>query len=406
VRIAAQLVRTDTGRLVWSDSYERQLTDIFAIQEDIAKAIAAELRLSMALPSGGALVSSRDIDANDYEQFLRAKPFVRARQAGVEKAIQILEPLVARNPNFAPAWALLAQEYAIMPGHASPYTTMPGHPEQLQRSYLIKTYVPKAEAAARRAIQLDPGLPGGYYALGLLMHHGGKLAMAEEYYAKALALDPYNPETLELQAAFLADVGETKKAAEIEQRAVALDPFIPNLKVAGADLLWHTGQKDSAIKLLTSMMDNPNAPVVLAMNYAADRHYADAADALEAGVKARGELPQNQGSQWQAAAAILRTAPARVPQGQDFPILGRMDWVYLYVGAPEEALEHYESDVLTGMFGGPAAFPWLWKPEYAAVRKTARFKALMKNSGRVDYWRQRGWPDFCHPVGNSDFECV
>jgi hypothetical protein len=187
---------------------------------------------------------------------------------------------------------------------------------------------------------------------------------------------------------------------------VALDPFVPNLKVAAAELLWNDGQKDKANKVLLSMLDNPNAPVALAMNYAADGRYADAADALEAGMKARGELPQNQAPQWQAAAAFLRTAPAKVPAGQDLPILGRMDWVYLYVGVPEQALEHYESDVRTGMFGGPAAFSWLWKPEYAVVRKTARFKALMISSGRVDYWRHRGWPDFCHPLGSPDFECV
>ncbi|HUE66370.1 MAG TPA: BTAD domain-containing putative transcriptional regulator [Rhizomicrobium sp.] len=406
VRITAQLVRTDTGRLAWSDTYERQLTDVFAIQEDIAKAIAAQMRLSIALPSGENLVPSRDIDASDYEQFLRVKPFIRARQAGVEKAIQILEPLVARNPNFAPAWALLAQEYAIMPGHASPYTTMPDRPDLLQRRYLIETYRPKAEAAARRAIQLDPRLPGGYYAFGLLLHHSGKLAMAEDLYAKALALDPYNPETLELQANFLSDVGETKKATEIEKRVVALDPYVPNLKVAAAELLWDAGQKNRANTVLMSMMENPNAPVALAMNYAADGRYAEAADALEAGMKARGELPQNQAPQWQAAATFLRTAPAKVPAGQHLPILGRMDWVYLYVGAPEQALEHYESDVRTGMFGGPAVFSWLWKPAYAFVRKTARFKALMINSGRVEYWRQRGWPDFCHPLGSTDFECV
>ncbi len=405
VRITAQLVRTDTGRLAWSDTYERQLTDVFAIQEDIAKAIAARMRLSIALPSGENLLS-RDIDASDYEQFLRAKPFIRARQAGVEKAIQILEPLVARNPNFAPAWALLAEEYAVMPGHASPYTTMPGRPDLLQRRSLIDTYRPKAEAAARRAIQLDPKFPGGYYAFAVLMHESGKLAPAEDLYAKALALDPYNPEILGRQASFLSDVGETKKATEIEKRVVALDPYVPNLKVAAAELLWNDGQKDKANKVLLSMMDNPNAPVALAMNYAADGRYADAADALEAGMKARGELPQNQAPQWQAAAAILRTAPAKVPAGQELPILGRMDWVYLYVGAPEQALEHYESDVRTGMFGGPAAFSWLWKSEYAVVRKTARFKALMINSGRVDYWRQRGWPDFCHPLGSTDFECV
>jgi len=108
---------------------------------------------------------------------------------------------------------------------------------------------------------------------------------------------------------------------------------------------------------------------------------------------------------WRGAAAVLRTAPVKVTAGHDLPILGRLDWAYLYVGAPEQALEHYESDVRTGMVGGPAAFGWLWHSSYAVVRKTSRFKVLMKKAGFVDYWRQRGWPEICHPLGSSDFEC-
>jgi TolB-like protein/DNA-binding SARP family transcriptional activator len=406
VRIAAQLVRTDTGRLVWSDTYERQFSDVFAIQENIAKAIASELRLSIALPSGNNLVSNRDIDPKDYEQFLRARPLVRARMTAVEQAIQVLEPLVARNPHFAPAWALLAQEYATMGEHASPYVRMPGHPDVLLRQHLIETYWPKAEAAARRAIQLDPRLPEGYYAFGLLMHHRGKLVLADDLYAKALALDPYNPDALGLQMNFLADVGKVKKAAEIAEKLIALDPFVPTWKQDAAEIFWEVGQKDRAIKLLMQIPDRPSAPLVLAMIYSADGRYGDAANVIDATIMKRGELTFGQTPQWRAAAVLLRSAPAKHSTDHDLPILGRADWTYLYAGAPERALEHYQSDVGTGVMGGAPAFGWLWHPSYAAVRKTAAFKALMEKSGRVEYWRQRGWPDLCRPQGRSDFYCT
>jgi TolB-like protein/DNA-binding SARP family transcriptional activator len=406
LRITAQLVRTDTGRLVWSDTYERRLTDVFAIQEDIAKAIASQMRLSIALPSAGNLVSSRDIDANDYEQFLRARSLLRARQTGIEQAVPILEPLVARNPKFAPAWGLLAQSYDIMSVHSSPYTTMPGHPNLLQRRYLIETYWPKAEAAAHRAIQLDPRLPEGYYALGQLMHLRGRRAEAEDLFAKALSLDPYNPDALGLQMDLLVDTGQIRKATAIAERLLALDPYVPTWKQGAAEIFWAGGQQDRAIEMLKSILERPSVPYSLAMIYSTEGRYGEAADIMDATLKLRGELPQNQTPQWRAAIAYLRSAPSKVAAGRDLPILGRQDWVYLYVGAPEHALDHYNADIGTGLFGGPSAFGWLWNPPFAVIRNTAQFKALMKNAGFVDYWRQRGWPDFCHPVGNTDFACV
>ena len=405
VRITAQLVRTDTGRLVWNESYERQLTDIFAIQEDIAKAIAAELKLSIASPAGGGFVANRDIDAAAYEDFLRARSLIRARQTGIEQAIQILEPLVARNPKFAPAWAILAQSYAAMGARASPYSTVPGHPEILQRTVLIQEYWPKSEAASRRAIQLDPALPEGYYALGQLMLHRGKFAIADDLFLKALALDPYNPDALGLRLNLLSDTGNIRKAVETADELMALDPYVPTWRQDAAEVLWEGGQNDRAVELLKSIMDRPSVPTSLAMIYASEGRYTEAADVMDAALKVRGEMRQNLSEMWRAGVAVLRTAPAKTSITHDYPILGRVDWAYLYVGAPGQALEHYESDVRTGMVGGPAVFGWLWHPSYAPARRTARFKTLMKNAGLVDYWRLRGWPEFCRPLGSSDYSC-
>jgi hypothetical protein len=75
-------------------------------------------------------------------------------------------------------------------------------------------------------------------------------------------------------------------------------------------------------------------------------------------------------------------------------------FIYLYVGAPERALEPYEE-------GGRSAsdIAILWHPTYAAVRKTERFKKIMRDEGLVDCWRERGWPEFCRPTRPDDFEC-
>jgi hypothetical protein len=86
--------------------------------------------------------------------------------------------------------------------------------------------------------------------------------------------------------------------------------------------------------------------------------------------------------------------------------LGRVGFVYLHVGAPDQALQIYEDEVRTGLIGGQTDFfGFLWHPSFAVVRKTERFKALMKNARMVEYWQQRGWPNYCRPAGDADFVC-
>ena len=81
-----------------------------------------------------------------------------------------------------------------------------------------------------------------------------------------------------------------------------------------------------------------------------------------------------------------------------------MAFVYLYAGAPERALEWVERDVEAG-YQVPGFNFSLWHPSYAPARKTERFKKYVRAAGLVDYWRARGWPDLCRPVGADDFVC-
>jgi hypothetical protein len=109
VRVTAQLVKADDGINLWTDSYDRELTDVFAIEEDIAQAIAGALRAPLGLADGERLVSNRTTDVDSYQDYLRGRSLVRGRV--VEEAIATLESAVARDPNFAPAWAMLSQAY-------------------------------------------------------------------------------------------------------------------------------------------------------------------------------------------------------------------------------------------------------------------------------------------------------
>jgi len=276
----------------------------------------------------------------------------------------------------------------------------------LERRQRIEQYWPKAEVAARRAIQLDPNLADSYSALARLETLRGRLVAAEDLISKALALDSHNPDALALRMDILSNVGLKKEALATAQRIRALEPYVPTWNVDAAEILWENAQYDTAIKIMKSLIERPTAPTSLAMMYASLGRYNDAADVLETTLKDGRIKFAGWENQWDTAAALLRTAPAKAVLPQNPPRLQRASFAYLYVGAADHALDYYEDTIKSGLTGGQGnLFGYLWHPSYAPVRKTDRFKAFLRNAGIVDYWRQRHWPDLCRPKGADDFVC-
>ena len=141
------------------------------------------------------------------------------------------------------------------------------------------------------------------------------------------------------------------------------------------------------------------------MVYASQGRYGDAANTMEEALTIRGGLEQGQTPQWRTAVALLRKAPAKIVW-RNPPRLGRVGFAYLYAGYPEQSLQIFEDEVKTGLAGAQGGnLGWLWQSAYAPARRTERFKDLMRKTGFVDYWRQRGWPEFCRPNGADDFQC-
>ena len=162
--------------------------------------------------------------------------------------------------------------------------------------------------------------------------------------------------------------------------------------------MWLNGQNDAAIALAKTLQPDHRAPQ-LAMIYASMGRYSEAADALMeiASGNPNSDMARD-------AARLLRTAPATTASPQRLPRLNvDLDFVYLYAGAPERVLDNYERRIQLGYISG-IALSQIWHPAYAPVRKTERFKALMR-AGLVEYWRAKGWPAQCHPTTGDDFAC-
>jgi len=187
LRITAQLVDATDNFHVWSESYDRTIDDVFAVQEEIAEAIAEELQVSLDLDADQKLVApTGDLDA--YELYLTGRARMRERGEGVEEAVQLFEATVARDSSWAPGWAGLAQARSLVP-----YYGEFEDPDEYWASWV--TALDAAEIAAVRALEIDP------------RNAGAEVALAHQQYAE-----------------HLAGTGRLDEALRSARRATALDP--------------------------------------------------------------------------------------------------------------------------------------------------------------------------------------
>jgi TolB-like protein len=394
VRITAQLIKADDGTHVWAEDYDRDLTDVFAIQEDIARAIATSLRMPLGLKAGEQLIKQRKIDPELHERYLRARNLVRTRLiAPTAEAIRLLNEVVSRAPGYAPAWAALAQAHTgaliVDPDILS------GGNEKARG--VVQDHMQKTEAAANQAIKLDPDTAEAYCALASVRRSQRDQLSSWNMQERGLAIDPDSPECLQTTNE-LAHLGFVKEALAYREHLVAVEPFVPAYRQVQARELFAGGQYGAALAILQNMSGGGfGGRGLLAQIYAAQGRYADAADVLVA-------IRDPAYTKWtQTAAALLRKAPAAAPSNER-PELGVLDWVYMYVGAPERFMNMYENGLRTGYLGG-VTNALQWAPAYRSIRQTPRFKQYMRDAGIVAYWRAKGWPPQCHPTTGDDFEC-
>jgi hypothetical protein len=178
----------------------------------------------------------------------------------------------------------------------------------------------------------------------------------------------------------------------------SVEQAIVNYTADTAEIYWLDGDTDKAIAMLQPF--RPGRTLELALIQASAKRYREAAAAIR-------EMPATNypAGMTEAAARILESAPKQAASPNTLPRLGNLSFAYMHVGAPERVLEFYEDEIRSGYFQ-PISTTWFWHPSYAAVRKTVRFKTLMRDLGLVDYWRARGWPAQCHPAGTDDFVCL
>ncbi len=235
LRVGAQLTNVSDGLAIWSDTYERRTSDVFAVQDDIARSIATALQLKLG--SSAAELSSNshgteNVDA--YDSFLRGRYLWNRRgAANLRRALTYFEESIAKDPQFARAYAGLAITLAILPE----YTDAP------PRDALEKT-----QSAATRALALDSTLAEAHTALGLAAVHAWDFRGGETEYRKAIALDQEYPTAHQWYGEMLYHTGRLDSSFVEIRRAMALDPLAPIPPLAFGYALTLAGKYGDAVE--------------------------------------------------------------------------------------------------------------------------------------------------------------
>ncbi len=176
VRITAQLIHAATDEHLWAESYERDLHDVLALQAELARAIAHEIKAKLTRQEKGRLMTRRTVNPAAHEAYMKGRYFWNQRGPGLKKSIKFFERALAEDGNYAPAYAGLADAYALLGfyGYFAPREVMP-----------------KAKEAARKASELDPNLAEAHASLGFVCTiFDWDWATAEKEFQRAFKLNP------------------------------------------------------------------------------------------------------------------------------------------------------------------------------------------------------------------------
>jgi len=244
LRITAQLIEADSGYHLWSRRFDRQIKDVFAIQEEIAAAVVDALKISLL----GEVAKVEEINPEAYTLYLQGKHFyVRRTREGFAKAVEAYQGALKLEPKYALAWSALGQTYFDQATSA--------HVDTHEGMAL-------ARAAIERALELDDGLARPHTAMGwLLLYYDWDWVGADEAMQRALALEPGNTASIEGAAVFAAVLGRLDEAVTLQRRVVAGDPLNQAAHANLGFFLAAVGQLEEATAVFRHVLElDPQYP--------------------------------------------------------------------------------------------------------------------------------------------------
>jgi len=234
VRITAQLIDGRSDRHLWAESYERDLRDVLALQNEVSGDIAKEIQIKVTNPEKSPLASARPVSPEAHEAYLKGRYFWNKRsEEGVRKGIDYFEQATRIDPNYAVAYAGLAESYIVLNGHR----------------FLPPTQAfPKVHAAALKALELDESLAEAHSSLGSYRwEYEWDKSGAEKEFRRAIELNPSYATAHAWYAEELAALGRGDQALAEMERAREVDPLSLPVSVVAGWILYVERDNDQAI---------------------------------------------------------------------------------------------------------------------------------------------------------------
>jgi serine/threonine-protein kinase len=376
LRLTAQLVSTKDGYHLWSEEYDRELADVFAVQDELARAIVSALRVTLQPRAGGALVKRATADLEAHDLYLQGRfEWNRRTYTSLPEALHYFERAIARDSAYAEAFAAMAETYVLLPtyGISSPADAYP-----------------RARSVALRALALDSTLGNAHAALGVVRElYEYDWTGAERELRRAIALDPGYATAHQWYAEYLSALGRDDEARREAEQAVALDPLSTIARVDQALALVRGRHLDEAIALCRRVLQTSpeftQAHNTLGWAYAAAGRLPDAVAELETTVRlslgrsGHGRLAYAYArtGQRDTATAIVTTLIERFGRDSVFPYSVAMG--YAGLGDAGRAIEWIERAVRTH---DPNVTLYLrTDPLLDSLRQDPRFQRLLRRLG-------------------------
>ncbi|HJQ10755.1 MAG TPA: protein kinase [Gemmatimonadaceae bacterium] len=337
VRITAQLINVSDGYHVWSERYDRDLEDVFAIQDEIARTIADRLKLKLTTAENVALANRQTDDIEAYELYLRGKHCAyRWNITGMaEKSLGYFEAALAKDPGYALAYHGLADAYSLF----GLYALVPP-----------ATAVDKALRAASKAVELAPNLPEALTSLGWVQLLSWDWKGAESSLLRALQINPRYSQAHNFMGWLFCAFEKREDAATASARGQELDPFSPAANGISALVAYAGHRYDDAIQASERALErDPTSALSLlaiSMSYAAQRDFKKAILHAERGVNLSPKVNFLNGilgavyamaGDRESAQRILRELVDKSEQTYVAPII--ISWIHLQLGDRDSAFE-------------------------------------------------------------------
>jgi TolB-like protein/Tfp pilus assembly protein PilF len=246
LRITAQLIDVSGGHHLWSERFDREMEDVFAIQDEITQAIVDKLKPRLLGEEKAKLAKRRAVDLEAYNLYLRGRWFRRRwTQEALKKAIEYFEQAIEKEPDYAPAYAGLADCYVVLP---------------IRGPFEPKKTLPKAREAALKALQLDDNLAEAHTSMALIKsYYDRDQESGEREHKRAIELNPGDAFSHQYYAIFLMQMGRHDEAINEAERALELDPLSLFTNLDAGVVFCYANKPDRAIDVLRRILEmDPN----------------------------------------------------------------------------------------------------------------------------------------------------